>query len=234
MEIGQIVLLVLIFIALIYLIIYLFSKSTQLTRMAKGTKRQTIVAKTLKTNNNTSNYTYSTWLFVNDWNYRFGMEKVVLARADKSGSPNPAIVLGAMENTLNVKVNCYPQSGSGDHGRLHTCKLDNVPLQRWVNVIISVYGRTLDVYMDGKLVRTCVLPGVPKLNNNANIMITPNGGFDGWTTNFKFWPAATNPQDAYDIYKDGLGGSILGNLLNKFRLQVSFIRNNETSSSFQI
>ena len=53
----------------------------------------------------------------------------------------------------------------------------NVPLQKWVNLIISLYGRTLDVYIDGKLVRTCVLPGVAQVNPDADILVTPMGGF---------------------------------------------------------
>ena len=231
MEIGQIILVVILLLLLVYFIIWLFSSSTQLTKMSDGKITQTIVAKTLKANNNTSNYTYSMWLYVNDWNYRFGTDKVVLARGDATQKPSPAVILGGMENNLHVKVNCYGATGGS---QIHTCTVQNVPLQKWFNVIISLYGRTLDVYIDGKLVRTCVLPGVVKVNPDANILVTPQGGFDGWTTNFKYWPTATNPQEAYDIYKDGLGGSILGSMLNKFRIQVSFLKDNKEQGSFQI
>lgn len=230
MEIGQIVLLVILLILLVYFIIWVFTTSTQLTKMSDGKIMQTIVAKTLKTNNNTSNYTYSMWLYINDWNYRYGTPKTVLSRGTTQ-NPSPAVILGGMENNLSVKIQCY---GETTGSNVHTCTVQNIPLQKWANVIISLYGRTLDVYLDGKLVRTCVLPGVAKSNADADIIVTPRGGFDGWTTNFKYWPNATNPQDAYNIYKDGLGGSILGNLLNKFRIQVSLIKDNKEQSSFQI
>lgn len=231
MEIGQIVLLVILCILLVYFIIWIFTTSTQLTKMSDGKITQTIVAKTLPTNKNTSNYTYSMWLYINDWNYRYGTTKTVLSRGDKTLQPSPGVTLGGMENNLSIKVNCYGTT-TGSH--IHTCTVQNIPLQKWVNVIISLYGRTLDVYQDGKLVRTCVLPGVAKVNPDADIVVTPQGGFDGWTTNFQYWPTATNPQDAYNIYKDGLGGSILGNILNKFRIQVSLIKDNKVQSSFQI
>ena len=78
----------------------------------------------------------------------------------------------------------------------HQCVVKNFPLQKWVNLIVSVYGRTLDIYIDGKLVRTCILPGVAKVNAKANIVVTPNGGFNGWTSNFKYWAHASNPQEA--------------------------------------
>jgi hypothetical protein len=101
-------------------------------------------------------------------------------------------------------------------------------------LIISLYGRTLDVYIDGKLVRTCVLPGVAKINQKANIVVTPNGGFSGFTTNFQYWNNSTNPQDAYNIYKDGFGGSILGNLFNKYRIKIAFLSDNKEKGSFEI
>jgi hypothetical protein len=257
MDLLQIVVLVLLLILLIYFIVWMFSTSTQLTKMSDATISQTIVAKTLPTNNNTSNYTYSTWIFINDWNYRFGQDKVILQRLDKDKNPSPSITLGAMENTIKVQVNYYATSGaygrSGDvdgcadendesaetygnenEANVHTCQVENVPLQKWVNILISLYGRTLDVYIDGKLVRTCVLPGVAKPNAEADIQVTPRGGFSGFTTNFQYWPASSNPQEAYDIYKQGLGGSILSSVLNKFRIRFTFLADNEEKGSFEI
>ena len=117
---------------------------------------------------------------------------------------------------------------------IHTCDVANIPLQRWVNVLISLYGRSLDVYIDGKLVRTCVLPGIAKINNNAPIYITPEGGFAGFTSNIQYWPNASNPQQAWDIYKKGYGGSVLGELFNKYRIKVSFLQDNTERQSLEI
>ena len=46
------------------------------------------------------------------------------------------------------------------------------------------------------------MPGVPMVNNSAPINVTSKGGFSGWTSTFKFWSDASNPQQAYNIYKD--------------------------------
>ena len=35
--------------------------------------------------------------------------------------------------------------------------------------------------------------------------ITGNGGFDGFTSKIKYVPDRINPQQAYDIYKEGFG-----------------------------
>jgi hypothetical protein len=88
--------------------------------------------------------------------------------------------------------------------------------------------------VDGKLVRTCVLPGVAKVNPDANITVTPMGGFQGWTSNFEYWDDASNPQQAYNIYKSGFGGSLLGDLFNKYRIKISFLEDNQEQGSFEI
>ena len=235
MEILQMVLIVILVIILIYVIMWMFAKSTQLTRMANGNVQQIILASTLSINKNSNNYTYSTWFYINDWNYRFGEPKIILGRLDKDNNPGPSITLDAMENNVTVAVACYPVSNSASAAPLvHQCSVANIPLQKWVNLIVSLYGRTLDLYLDGKLVRTCVLPGVAKVNPDTNVLVTPAGGFNGWTTNFQYWPSASNPQEAYNIYKGGFGGSTLGNLFNKFRIKVSFLTDNQERSSFEL
>jgi len=301
MGLLQIVIIVFVLIVIIYYIIKAFSSSTQLTKMAEGKVLQTIKADELNNANNSSNFTYSTWLYVDDWNYKFGTPKIVLSRLDKNKRPCPEISLGDKPNTLSVKVSYYSTTNNnggkidgtntdGSNGitknaatlaacdacnkgytcacsacingvpdsdeeksaaaadaaaaeelldasagtDIHKCTVENIPIQKWVNVIISLYGRTLDIYIDGKLVRTCVLPGVAKVNNESSILVTPRGGFSGWTSTFKYWPNAFNPQEAYNVYKDGFGGSILGNALSKYRLRFSVIKDNKVNGSFEI
>ena len=125
----------------------------------------------------------------------------------------------------------YAASGSG---KIHKCTVRNFPLQKWVNLTVSLYGRTLDVYMDGKLVRTCILPGAAKSGTGGSIVVTPGNGFDGWTSQTKYWPDATNPQQAYSIYRDGYGGSIIGNIFNKYRIRISFLEDNQSKGSFEL
>jgi hypothetical protein len=236
MEITHIILISIVSLIVLYIILnWVYGTTTQLTNMFDAHKQQSIVASTLPTSSNSSNYTYSTWFYVNDWNYRFGEPKILLGRHDNEKNPSPSIVFGAMENDITISVACYSQDKQNDNKyKIHACNIKNFPLQKWVNLIVSLYGRTLDVYIDGKLVRTCVLPGVAKVNQNANIIVTPKGGFSGVTTNFQYWNDATNPQQAYNIYKDGIGGSIFGNFFNKYRVKISFLADDKEKSSFEI
>jgi hypothetical protein len=136
-----------------------------------------------------------------------------------------------------VALGCYPgadQKPTNNKGNtvVHTCSVGNIPIQRWVNLAISVYGRTLDIYIDGKLVRTCLLPGVANINNNANVYITPSGGFEGWTSKFQYFPTSINPQDAWNIYVKGYQGSLFSS--SPYQVQLSLITNGTTQSSITI
>jgi hypothetical protein len=74
---------------------------------------------------------------------------------------------------------------------------------------------------------------VSKIDSSTDINITPDGGFSGFTSNVQYLTVASNPQQAYNIYKEGMGGSLLGDAMNKYKLKVSFLEDNKETSSFQ-
>ena len=246
-------------IAIIVLIImlakYFLSDKNSLSSVQNAQNTATISASSLATNSSgtsDSNFSYSVWFYVNDWNYRYGEPKVVFGRMGalsdaSSGSidgvsgldPCPSVVLGAIENNLIVSLGCYPgvneqPTTPGGKTVIHNCMVSNIPIQKWVNLTLSVYGRTLDLYIDGKLVRTCLLPGIANVNNNADIYVTPKGGFNGWTSNLQYYPNSLNPQEAWNIYTQGYGGGMLSNLFGSYQVEVSLIQNGTTQSSVTI
>jgi hypothetical protein len=67
---------------------------------------------------------------------------------------------------------------------------------------MSVFGRNLDVYIDGKLVKSCLLPGVPK-PTTSDIQLSPEGGFSGFLCNFYHFSRMLTPGDAMSFYSAG-------------------------------
>tara|TARA_B100000902_G_scaffold293449_1_gene280004 strand:- start:379 stop:1083 length:705 start_codon:yes stop_codon:yes gene_type:complete len=232
----QTVIKVLLFLVALYLIINFFAKPAKLTKMSKGNVEQVIESNTLKQSSSSTNYTYSMWFYVDDWNYKFGQQKVLLSRTDAANQPAPSVTLGSMENDITVSVATYPTTSNGSVGSsdVHDCVIKNYPLQKWVSLIVSVQGQTLDVYIDGKLNKTCVLEGVPKITTDRDVHVTPDGGFSGWTSNFQYWDKSSNPQEAYNIYKKGYGGGLLGNALNKYKLRVQVLKDNDVAGGFEL
>jgi len=175
MVVKNIIIGVVVILLIIVIVRWLMGDSSKLSGLNDAKKVTKIAADDLE-QSNASNFAYSVWFYIDDWSYRYGEPKIVLGRLDADLKPSPSIVLGAIENNVKIETTVYPSSKSNS-GSTHTCNVANVPIQKWVNLIVSLYGRTLDVYVDGKLVRTCVLPGVAKIANNAPVYVTPLGGF---------------------------------------------------------
>jgi hypothetical protein len=255
MSVLGIVLTILVIVLIVMFFIYYFQDPYTLQNLQNGQNSSTINATSLATNGSnipSSNFAYSIWFFVNDFNYRYGEPKVIFGRMgspskSKSGSvpgisgvdPCPAVVLGAVSNDLEISLGCFPgvdQIPSTPNGNsvVTTCTLANVPIQKWVNLTISVYGRSLDVYIDGKLAKTCLLPGVANINTNSDVYITPLGGFSGWTSRFQYFPNPLNPQEAYNIYTKGYGGNLFNNFLQGYQVTISLLQNGTPQSSVTI
>ncbi len=257
MEITKILIIVAIVIILYVLVQYAMSGATTHTSLTSGLQMQVIKASSLqasKTAAGRTNYATSLWFYVDDWNYNYGVYKPLMSRAKGTATqelvsglnvltPCPVVVLGATDNTLDIFQTVLPAQGDQVNSiningeTISKCSVSNIPIQKWVNLIISVYGRTIDVYLDGKLVRTCILDGIPRVDADADMFITPSldgkGSFKGWTTDFKYFQTAVNPQQAYDIYKAGFGGSWLSGLLST-EVKVTFSKNGKVEQSYTI
>ena len=257
MDVLNIVIIVVVLVVIYKLLKYMFSNPYTIQDIQDGKTASTISASTLSTNGSnvpSSNFAYSVWFYINDWNYRYGEAKVIFGRmggnSANSGSgsisgisgvdPCPAVILDAIENNISVSLGCYPglndsPTTPGGHTIVHTCSVSNVPIQKWVNLIVSVYGRTMDLYLDGKLVRTCLLPGVASINNNADIYVTPLGGFDGSTSKLQYYPNSLNPQDAWNIYTQGYSNWYsMSSIVNAYHLQLSILQNGAVQNSVTI
>jgi len=253
MNALSIVITVVVVVLILLLLKYIWSDPYTLQNIQDGQTATTIAASSLATNGTSvpsSNFAYSVWFYINDWNYRYGEQKVIFGRMGAKSSssqgsvqgvngldPCPAVVLGAIENNISVSLGCFPGADeepttAGGNTVVHTCSIANIPIQKWVNLVVSVYGRTMDLYIDGKLVRTCLLPGVASVNNNANIYVTPAGGFNGWTSKLQYYPNSLNPQEAWNIYTKGY--SSWSSMFNAYQIQIALIENGTTQSSVTI
>ena len=206
-----------------------------------------------------SNFSYSVWFYVNDWNYRYNKPKIIFGRMGTAGDkesagdiqgisglgPCPVVMLAPIQNNLSVSLNCFPginnieeyneKNGPVDEksSTVHTCTVGNISIQRWVLFTMSVYNRTLDLYIDGKLVKTCLLPGIAKVSTTSKLHLTPMGGFAGWTSRFQYYASALNPQDVWNIYVKGYD-TWFGNIFGSYELQLALLENGETTRTITI
>ena len=82
------------------------------------------------------------------------------------------------------------------------CVAKMIPLQKWVNIIVSVYNQNVDIYIDGHLASSCVLKRFPDISGD-DVKITPDDGFSGMISRVKFTNSAMTTQQAKQIYYAG-------------------------------
>jgi hypothetical protein len=153
------------------------------------------------------------WMFIKDWNDGYGKEKPVLVRNDPTSKSviNPRVVLHPTDNALRISVSVFPTDNSSGVSEpaaanapemaedVFVCEIPNIPLQSWFSVSLTVFGRNLDVYLNGMLVKSCFMSGVPK-PAIGDIRVTPDGGFSGNVCGVATTNKMLNPSDALQFY----------------------------------
>lgn len=133
----------------------------------------------------------------------------------------------------NVNPNYYYQKYKGDPRQqaefVNTtvaCDISNIPLKRWVMVTVVLWNRTLDVYINGFLTRSVVLPGAPlfdpaELNRIYIGGDHPKQTFGGYFSRIKYFNKAITADRVMNLYKDGpLPATYWWNAL-KYNIKVS-------------
>lgn len=85
------------------------------------------------------------------------------------------------------------------------CDITDLDLQRWLCIAIVVNGRVVDVFMDGKLARSCVCPGIPTIEHGKHSLTLCKTGvtFGGLLSTTRFYGYALTPARIYDLYQEG-------------------------------
>ena len=217
---SNVLITVVVIILLYYLISWLFSSSSKQTTEESASEQQDINNKDLPESNAGANSTYAIWIYIDNWEGA-DSSKTIMKRGNFTVELTPNV------NDLQITT---PLAGGQDN----VCVVPNIPIQKWVCIIISNFGRSQDIYLDGKLVKTCIMDNVSNIASSANITITPNGGFSGATSAFRYIPDATNPEEAWNIYREGAGQSIFGSLLGNYGFKMEILKNNERLTGFEI
>ena len=80
--------------------------------------------------------------------------------------------------------------------------VEDVPLNKWINVMIRVENTTVDVYINGTITKRHELSGVP-FQNYGNVYMSMNGGFSGYTSNLWYWDYGLGTSHIQSIVDQG-------------------------------
>jgi hypothetical protein len=177
------------------------SKSTIISQDPSIKKSITII----RSNNEKDGieFTWSVWLFLNgftdDDNYHhvfnkgnkeFGNNGIV--------NPNnaPGLYVNPKYNGIRVIMNSF------DNPVSDMIDVNDLPITKWMNVIIRVQGRNCDIYVNGRLTKRRLMKDVVKQNYD-DVNICMNGGFSGYLSNLTYYNNAISIAEIQDILVNG-------------------------------
>ena len=111
--------------------------------------------------------------------------KSILNYGDK-----PNIMYSSIDNKLKIKMN------NGRNKKPKTYIIDNVPLQKWVNIVINYDKGVLDVFMDSKLLAS--YNSVVPYMSQDQITIGDINGISGGVCNVVYFPQSIS-KDRIDL-----------------------------------
>ena len=93
-------------------------------------------------------------------------------------------------SVAKTKINTYVEFFDHD--------LQNIPINRQVNITINFRGSDVEVFFNGKIVKITRLNGVPTINK-SNLYVMNNNTFGGEISNLLYYPDVVKLQDIQDI-----------------------------------
>ena len=166
-------------------------------------------------------FTWATWLHIKSSNYItkegttkasnalkhvFSKGKNTLCNSSvcEPGSmyPNnaPGVYLDANTNKLVIKMNVF--SADPNQSIIETIPINDIPMNKWILLVIRVEGNKLDIYVNGTIVKRHILSGVPRQNYD-NVYVAQNGGFDGMLSNLRYFNHAISSMEIKDLTSQG-------------------------------
>lgn len=240
MNILSILIFILI-VVLIYVVYKLMSKTTKnVSGFSDASKSLSVPCAKFGAS---SNYGYSVWIYVDAWKNTVNpsdvttLKKNILTRC-VGFAPAFNLYLDNAQNNLKLLMSNNTTS----------CDIKNIKLQKWVNITMSVYGNTVDLYLDGKLVRTCILNAMPVALATTDTLFvggayristtacagTSDGDLSGYISNVVYKSDYFTPEEAWDIYSAGYSGAGMFDFVNRYKLSFSVLKDDQTVGSVSI
>jgi hypothetical protein len=173
-------------------------------------------------------FSWSFWMYIEDWSYKYGQWKHVLHKGNSNSWPNraPGIWLHPRENTMRFYMNTY-DSIAGNY-----IDIPSIPLRKWFQVVFSVNQITMDVYINGTLRKSHKFSGLPK-QNFGDVYIMAFRGFDGYMSRVSKYNYAISYSDIeVDINRGPSAISCLSDSQRKME-QPPYLTSNWWTNSYQ-
>jgi hypothetical protein len=155
-------------------------------------------------------FTWSSWVFIDNLQYNAGKYKHVFHKGNDQVSttglnfPNnaPGLYIAPNTNAFVIIMNTYDNINE-------EIIIPDIPMNKWVSVIMRCQNKTLDVYINGTIARSVQLAGVPK-QNYGDVFVAMNGGFSGYVSNLWYYNYALGTAAIQNIVQNGPNTKMVG------------------------
>lgn len=155
-------------------------------------------------------FTWSVWIYINDIQYLNNQYRSIFYKGNSDLNQNglnfpnnaPGLYIAPNSNDLVVMMNTFDVINQ-------EIKVPDMPINKWVNIIVRCQNTKLDVYVNGTITRSLTLNGVPK-QNYGDVFVAMNGGFDGYISNLWYYNYALGIAEINGIVNGGPNTKMLG------------------------
>ena len=107
----------------------------------------------------------------------------------------PGLYIHETKNALIVVMNTF-------NNVVEEVQIDDIPLNKWINVVLSCRGRDLDTYVNGTIVNRHRFNAVPK-QNYGDVYINQNNGFSGLVSSLRYFSYALTGVEINNLVNAG-------------------------------
>jgi len=155
-------------------------------------------------------FSWSVWIFLENLQTNAGIYKHIFSKGNSDLNENgliqpnnaPGLYIAPHTNTLVVMMNTF-------HVINEEILIPDIPMNKWVNVIVRCQNTTLDVYINGTIARSINLIGVPK-QNYGDVYVAMNGGFGGYISNLWYFNYALGTSAIQNLINSGPNTKMIG------------------------
>jgi hypothetical protein len=164
-------------------------------------------------------FTWSVWIYINSINMNattpyqhvfskgnYGLGKNNLYNFNNA----PGLYISNNTNTMYVVMDTYSAPSNPSNG----LEIPDIPLNKWVNIIIICKNNSLDVYVNGIITKSENLEGIPK-QNYGDVYVAANNGFNGYISNLWYYNYALGTLAIQNLVKKGPNTTMKDNMILK-------------------
>jgi hypothetical protein len=171
-------------------------------------------------------FTWSIWVYINeikvassatDYQHIFSKGNYGLGENNLYNFNNaPGLYLSNNTNSMYLVMDTFtiPSGFITDNNTTNNLEIPDIPLNKWVNIIIICKNNTLSVYVNGLITKSEQLEGIPK-QNYGDVYIAANNGFNGYISNLWYYSYALGTLDIQNLVKKGPDTTMKDNMILK-------------------